>query len=111
MIHFNTVNHIFSVRAITEFFRHARGKEIGSLPSPFNTGVCTVFKEPGRQRSGMLMLVGLLAVPILAYASLGGAKVMALIDQSGVEGGVASFSSLFYDGGEPIRGVTIMTRR
>lgn len=58
---------------------------------------------------GMLMLVGLLAVPILAYASLGGAKVMALIDQSGVQGGVASFSSLFYDGGEPIRGVTILS--
>ena len=58
---------------------------------------------------GMLMLIGLLAVPILACMVLGFANVTPLIEASGVTGGVASFSNIMEDGGEPIRFVTIIS--
>jgi len=58
---------------------------------------------------GMLMLVGLLAVPIIACVVLGSANIVPLLEESGVAGGVSSFSNVMEDGGEPIRFVTIIS--
>ena len=57
---------------------------------------------------GILMLIGLLAVPICAYGIVGG-QAETLIGESGALGGAASFSNLMQDGGEPIRAVTILS--
>ena len=58
---------------------------------------------------GLLMLVGLFMVPIVACITLGFDNVSPLLEQSGVTGGVASFSNIMEDGGEPIRAVTIIS--
>ena len=58
---------------------------------------------------GLLMLVGLFMVPIVACVTLGFDNISPLLEQSGVTGGVASFSNIMEDGGEPIRFVTIIS--
>lgn len=59
---------------------------------------------------GMLMLVGLLVVPIVAYFLVGGGNITAVLDQSGVAGGSASFLNLFHDNGEPLTLVQILSQ-
>lgn len=57
---------------------------------------------------GTLMLIGLLAVPLIAYFTLG--KSMGdILNQSGVAGGSASFVNLFENNGEPIKAVDIIS--
>ena len=58
---------------------------------------------------GLLMLVGLFAVPIIACVTLGFDRIGPALEQTGVAGGVASFSNIMEDGGEPIRFVTIIS--
>ena len=59
---------------------------------------------------GTLMLVGLLAVPIIAWVTLSGQDVHAILDQSGVAGGASSYLSLFSNGGEPYRAIDIISQ-
>lgn len=58
---------------------------------------------------GMLMLVGLLVVPIIAYGIVGG-DMTSLIEQSGVAGGSASFLNIFEDNGKPLTFVQILSQ-
>ena len=58
---------------------------------------------------GLLMLVGLFAVPIIACVTLGFDHIGPMLEQTGVAGGVQSFSNIMEDGGEPIRFVTIIS--
>lgn len=58
---------------------------------------------------GMLMLVGLLVVPIIAYGIVGG-EMTSLIEQSGVAGGSASFLNIFEDNGKPLTFVQILSQ-
>lgn len=58
---------------------------------------------------GTLMLIGLLAVPILAYIIVGPGNIMSNIEASGVAGGSAAFLSIFSNGGEPYRAVDIIS--
>ncbi len=59
---------------------------------------------------GMLMLVGILAVPIIAAAIVGVENIPTLIDQSGVTGGSASFLSLTMNGDRPYTAVEIISQ-
>lgn len=59
---------------------------------------------------GMLMLVGLLIVPIIAYALLGGSNIVPLLEQSGVAGGSASYLNVFHDNGQPLTFVQILSQ-
>ena len=59
---------------------------------------------------GSLMLIGLLAVPIVAWAVLGGQDVSSILDQSGVAGGSSAYLSLFCNGGEPYRAIDIISQ-
>lgn len=59
---------------------------------------------------GTLMLVGLLAVPIIACVTLSGQDVHAILDQSGVAGGASAYLSLFSNGGEPYRAIDIISQ-
>lgn len=58
---------------------------------------------------GMLMLVGLLVVPIIAYGIVGG-EMTSLIEQSGVAGGSVSFLNIFEDNGKPLTFVQILSQ-
>lgn len=58
---------------------------------------------------GMLMLVGLLVVPIIAYGIVGG-DMTSLIEQSGVAGGSVSFLNIFEDNGKPLTFVQILSQ-
>ena len=57
---------------------------------------------------GMLMLVGLLAVPLVAYFTMSG-NIGDVLNQSGVAGGSASFVNLFENNGEPIKAIDIIS--
>lgn len=59
---------------------------------------------------GLLMLVGLLVVPILAYFFVGPENVMHLLDESGVAGGAKDFVNIFSNGGKPYRAVDIISQ-
>lgn len=59
---------------------------------------------------GMLMLVGLLIVPILAYVILGGTNIIPTLEQSGVAGGVDSYLNVFHDNGKPLTFVQILSQ-
>lgn len=59
---------------------------------------------------GMLMLVGLLIVPILAYVILGGTNVIPTLEQSGVAGGVDSYLNVLHDNGKPLTFVQILSQ-
>ncbi|MDD3339083.1 MAG: sodium/proline symporter PutP [Lachnospiraceae bacterium] len=59
---------------------------------------------------GLLMLVGLMVVPILAYFLVGGDNIGGILEQSGVIGGSASYLSLFENGGEPIKFIDIISQ-
>lgn len=59
---------------------------------------------------GTLMLIGLLAVPIVAWIVLSGQDIHAILDQSGVAGGSAAYLSLFDNGGKPYRAIDIISQ-
>lgn len=58
---------------------------------------------------GSLMLVGLLAVPIVAYFLMPGSLVD-LLDQSQVAGGAGKYLDLFYSGGKPYTPIEIFSQ-
>lgn len=58
---------------------------------------------------GLLMLVGLLAVPIAAYLIVGAGGMIGLIDASNVAGGSASYLNIMHSSGEPIKLVNIIS--
>lgn len=59
---------------------------------------------------GMLMLCGLLVVPLIAYFMVGGENIAPIIDQSNVAGGSASFLNLFYDNGQKLSFISILSQ-
>ncbi len=60
---------------------------------------------------GLLMLVGVLAIPIIAFFLLGGTgNLQALLESSGVSGGSASFLSLLESGGRPYTAMEIFSQ-
>ena len=59
---------------------------------------------------GMLMLVGILAVPIIALFMIGPDKLMATLDASGVAGGSASYMNLMHSGGKAYTAVEIFSQ-
>lgn len=59
---------------------------------------------------GMLMLVGLLVVPIIAYAVLGSDNLVSTLDASGVAGGASSFLNIMNNNGEPLTFVEILSQ-
>lgn len=59
---------------------------------------------------GMLMLVGLLFVPIIAYFLVGGENLVPTLEASGVAGGASSFLNLFHDNGQPLTFVQILSQ-
>ncbi|NLG02685.1 MAG: sodium/proline symporter PutP [Clostridia bacterium] len=56
---------------------------------------------------GTLMLIGLLIIPIIAYFSIGADQIAPIINSTGVDS--AFFTNLFYNGGEPIKAVDIIS--
>lgn len=60
---------------------------------------------------GLLMLVGVLTVPIIAFFVVGGTDQMkTLLDASGVAGGTASFLNLMESGGKPYTAMEIFSQ-
>ena len=60
---------------------------------------------------GLLMLVGVLTVPIIAFFVVGGTEQMTtLLDASGVAGGSASFLNLMESGGKPYTAMEIFSQ-
>lgn len=57
---------------------------------------------------GMLMLIGILLIPIIAYVFLYG-DIVSILRQSGVEGGVSSYLNIMHDGGKPVSLVYIIS--
>lgn len=58
---------------------------------------------------GMLMLVGLLAVPIIALFIVSPENILAVLNESGVSGGTSSYLNLFQHGGDKISVITIVS--
>lgn len=59
---------------------------------------------------GMLMLIGILAVPIIALVIVGPENLSGILDASGVAGGSASFLNLMESGGKPYTAVEIFSQ-
>lgn len=59
---------------------------------------------------GMLMLVGILAVPIVALFLIGSGNLTSLLDASGVSGGSESFLNLMHSGGKAYTGMEIFSQ-
>jgi len=59
---------------------------------------------------GMLMLVGILAVPVIAVFMLGLENIPALLDASAVTGGSESFLNLMHSGGKAYTGMEIFSQ-
>lgn len=58
---------------------------------------------------GMLMLIGLLLVPIVAYIVLGAANLVPFVDSTQVVGGATSFFDIMQDSGKPITAVSVIS--
>lgn len=58
---------------------------------------------------GTLMLIGLLAVPIVAWTLVGG-DFRGLLEQSQVAGGADAYLNLFSNGGKPYRAIDIISQ-
>ena len=56
---------------------------------------------------GTLMLVGLLIIPIIAFATLGGEQITATLGETGVDASL--FTNLFYNDGQPIKAIDIIS--
>ncbi len=59
---------------------------------------------------GMLMLVGLLAVPLIAYGIVGPGNLASVLEASGVAGGSASFLNILESGGKAYTPVEIFSQ-
>lgn len=59
---------------------------------------------------GMLMLVGVLVVPIMAYFVVGGDNLVSLVDSTAVAGGATSYFNIMHDSGEPVSAVYIISQ-
>ncbi len=56
---------------------------------------------------GTLMLIGLLIIPIIAFATLGGEQITATLEETGVDASL--FTNLFYNDGQPIKAIDIIS--
>lgn len=59
---------------------------------------------------GLLMLVGLMAVPIVAFGIVGSGNISDILNESGVAGGASSFLDLFQNNGEPLSFISILSQ-
>lgn len=59
---------------------------------------------------GLLMLVGLMIVPIVAFFIVGSDNITDLLNQSGVVGGAASYLNLFENDGKPLGFIDILSQ-
>lgn len=59
---------------------------------------------------GMLMLVGVLLVPIVAYCMVGSDNFIGLLNDSGIAGGASSFLNIMEDSGEKVSLVYIISQ-
>lgn len=59
---------------------------------------------------GMLMLVGLLAVPLIALGFVGAGNVGELVDKSGVAGGASAYLNIMYNGADKHRFIDILSQ-
>lgn len=59
---------------------------------------------------GLLMLVGVLLVPILAYLVLGSENLVSLVSETGVAGGATSYFNIMHDSGEPVSVIYIISQ-
>lgn len=59
---------------------------------------------------GMLMLVGLLAVPLIALGFVGAGNVGDLIEKSNVAGGASAYLNIMYNGAEKHRFIDILSQ-
>lgn len=59
---------------------------------------------------GTLMLVGVLIVPIIAYAIVGPGNITSLLNQSGVAGGASSYLNIMQDSGKNVSAVYIISQ-
>ncbi len=59
---------------------------------------------------GTLMLIGILAVPIIAYFMVGGENIVAVLNDSNVAGGAEAFMSLSHNNGEPYKFIDILSQ-
>ncbi len=59
---------------------------------------------------GMLMLVGVLVVPIIAYCFVGQENVIGIIGDSGVAGGASSFLNIMEDSGSKVSPIYIISQ-
>lgn len=59
---------------------------------------------------GMLMLVGVLLVPIMAFLVMGAANLVPLVDSTAVAGGATSFFNIMQDSGKPVSAIYIISQ-
>lgn len=59
---------------------------------------------------GMLMLVGVLLIPIVAYFIVGPENLVSVIGESGVAGGASSFLNIMHDSGKEVSPVYIISQ-
>lgn len=59
---------------------------------------------------GMLMLVGVLVVPIVAYVMVGAENIVGIIGDSGVAGGASSFLNIMEDSGSKVSPIYIISQ-
>lgn len=59
---------------------------------------------------GMLMLIGVLCVPILAYFMVGSENLISVLGDSGVAGGASSFLNIMEDSGKAVSPVYIISQ-
>ena len=59
---------------------------------------------------GMLMLVGVLIVPILAYMIIGGDNLVPLVESTNVAGGATSYFNIMHDSGKPVSVIYIISQ-
>jgi len=59
---------------------------------------------------GMLMLIGVLLVPILAYFMVGPENIIGVLNDSGVAGGASSFLNIMEDSGSAVSPVYIISQ-
>jgi len=59
---------------------------------------------------GLLMLVGLLTVPVIAYTLVGPENIKDILNQSQVAGGSEAYLNLMYNGGKPFTLIDIISQ-
>ncbi len=59
---------------------------------------------------GLLMLVGLLTVPLIAYGIMGPDNLLGALASTNPEGGVEAFMDIFSNGGKPITFIEILSQ-